>query len=146
MLKNKEKIKEFIIDHTPLFLFKIKIKIRSAAYAIKYFFQRGFRGYDDRAWFDIDYWFMETMAKLLRKMAKDGSGFPLEFKERNEWVAILNRMAAYLDKMNYEEEFDKCYNETDDVTKAWEMADTIINERKEKFFKLFSDYFYNLWD
>ena len=64
-----------------------------------------------------------------------------------EWEAIVDEMLYhlhYMDERNVEEELER------DVPKDWSPSqrniDEIMDKHKDEFFKLFSEYFYNLWD
>ena len=55
-----------------------------------------------------------------------------------EWDGIIDKMIALLNDMD---ECNPKYDEEDYNKKYDEM-----NAAKDEFFKLFSEYFYNLWD
>lgn len=106
--------------------YKIKNALCDIWYPFKYRCQRFARGYADEDMFNIDLWFVETVKPMLTYLKDQGSGFPCEFDDEDEWHNVLAEMIECLNVM------DENTSETD--------------EAKDKFFELFSKYFYNLWD
>ena len=94
-------------------------------------------GYDEYATWETFYWFIETMKSILTSYRKNHWGCPVDIDEE-EWDGIIDRMIALLDNMD---ECNPKYDEEDYNKKHDEM-----NAAKDEFFKLFSEYFYNLWD
>lgn len=94
-------------------------------------------GYDEYATWETFYWFIETMRSILTSYRKKHWGCPFGMDEE-EWDDIIDRMIALLDDMDecnpkyYAEDYNKKYDE--------------MHAAKDEFFKLFSEYFYNLWD
>ena len=89
---------------------------------MKYFFQRGFRGYSDEDIYDIDVWFCKIFPLILRDLIRHLDNVPQApialLKEMREipiyenysdeeitiafakWQAILNKMALSFEKAN----------------------------------------------
>lgn len=94
-------------------------------------------GYDEYATWETFNWFIDTMKPILTSYNKNRWGCPGDMEDE-EWDLIINRMIALLDDMyegnpKYETmEYGKRYDEMDVA--------------KDEFFKLFSKYFYYLWD
>ena len=99
-------------------------------------------GYDEYATWETFNWFIITMKDILTRYKERDSGTPCvlgddvedifsdEAMEQNEkeWNHALDEMLSLLDKMNEKTEYkERC-------------------AAKDRFFVLFSHYFYNLWD
>lgn len=113
--------------------------------------QRFKRGY---AWLDVwnmDHWFMSKIKPMLIHLRIHGDSFPMEFNNRDEWCAVLDEMINCVEMMNEDKvyaflgfvEIEDYLRMTDaDIKRVGEI---MINN-KNRFFELFSKYFYNLWD
>ena len=106
--------------------YKIKNALEDIWYSFKWRCQRFARGYADEDMFNIDLWFIETAKPMLTYLKDHGSGFPGEFNNEDEWHKALAEMIECLDVMDKHVFGD--------------------DEAKDKFFQLFSKYFYHLWD
>ena len=109
-------------------------------------------GYSPVAQFETFEWFMDVMKEILTNYRYNRMGSPVvidnffDVKEENsndvvneeEYNAILDRMIVLLDLMD---EHNQLYNDMD-----WKEADKKKEDAKNKFFKLFSEQFYGLWD
>lgn len=110
----------------------------------RYFRLMGFlmkHGYDEYATWETFNWFTVTMKEILTFYKERGNApcvldnntldaFSDEYIMQNEkeWKTILNEMLSLLDRMNEDvEDNERCAS-------------------KDRFFILFSRYFYNLWD
>ena len=107
-------------------------------------------GYDEYATWETFDWFIDTMKDVLKTYRNGHIGYPVvsyDDKEKQdtaniEYDAGLDKMISLLDDMDenspkydtkeYREDYGKHYEEMDAA--------------KDEFFKLFSKYFYNLWD
>lgn len=116
-------------------------------------------GYDEYATWEMYYWFMQTMKSILVNYRKNHSSVPIvidnypyvvnteedkAMQKYNEekWNVIVNRMIELLDDMD---ENNPKY-ETEEYEYNWKKQDKEINVAKDEFFKLFSEYFFTLWD
>ena len=109
-------------------------------------------GYSPVAQFETFEWFMDVMKEILINYRYNRMGSPVvidnffDVKEENPndvaneeaYNAILDRMIVLLDLMD---EHNQLYNDMD-----WKEADKKKEDAKNEFFKLFSKYFYTLWD
>lgn len=124
---------------------------------VKYFIQRGKRGWSDEDWWQMNTYIAKMMPPLLRRLAKENYGCPGEFwdetavnNECHKWTEALEEMAQgfeaeeilehrlYKKKVqredgNWEEEVDR---------KAMDNA----FDKQDKGLLLFAKYFRNLWD
>ena len=130
----------------------IKVKLIDAKRKLKSKIQRFIRGYaDDDVW-QMDYWFIKIIPKMLRQLRDKGMGYPSKFKSKEEWHDELNKMIYYLEQSNpldnkEENEYstDKNFEPEKFLQRELEIQKQ-KNEMKDKFFELFSKYFYELWD
>lgn len=120
--------------------------IRDTYWNIRYGFQRMFKGYDSVDIFDTFAKFIERYTKILTELKKCRCSYPCDMTEE-EWDNIIDEMLYhlhYMDEENIIEELEKSIPEG--WIPSWETTGKIMDEHKEKFFELFSKYFYNLWD
>lgn len=120
----------------PVILYRIGYKIKEGLRNIKWFFQRGVKGYCDADLWNIDTWFCKVMKPMLIEFRKYNNGIFNQLYSKydhDEAVRkqdeILRRMIDLVDGMNFEEH-ENCDN---------------IEDCKDEFFELFSKYFYELW-
>ena len=99
------------------------------------------KGYDEYATWETFYWFIDTMKPILQDYKKTMQGYPANMTEE-EWNKIIDRMIELLDLMD---ENNKKYL-AEEYRKYPLKGDTEREIAKNEFFKLFSEYFYNLWD
>lgn len=136
-----------LFDH-PILWGNIK-ELKYLPHAIKYRFQRAFRGWADCDTWDMDFWFMEVVKPMLQHFRDTHDGYPGDLTEES-WNVILDRMIFLLTEMDE----DTCSQQNalwkgKDKDKAFEREMDIRKYRdacKDEFFRLFSKYFYNLWD
>lgn len=113
-------------------------------------------GYDEYATWETFDWFISTMKSVLNRYRFQKHGTPiiidvpsdkelndkeieiLERQNEEEWDLILFEMEMWLNLMD---EDSPEYDDLDELTKIDKM-----NKAKDEFFKLFSKYFYDLWD
>lgn len=121
---------------------------------IPIFIQRIFftlkHGYSPVAQWETFEWFIAVMREILINYRDNRMGTPVvipdyniddlisENKNIEIYNNILNEMIELLDKM------DECNSTYNGV--SLEEMHSAMNAAKDKFFKLFSKYFYTLWD
>lgn len=121
---------------------------------IPIFIQRIFftlkHGYSPVAQWETFEWFIAVMREILINYRDNRMGTPVvipdyniddlisENKNIEIYNNILNEMIELLDKM------DECNSTYNDV--SLEEMHSAMNTAKDKFFELFSKYFYILWD
>lgn len=111
-------------------------------------FKRGW-AYSD-AW-DMNAWFVHTLKPMLIYLKNNGISYPIGFNDRSEWETVLDEMINCLNFMDEDYcieflgfgavDYYKCMTRED-----WDRVYTIMAENKNKFFELFSEYFFDLWD
>lgn len=142
--------------------YRIMNFIKNIPREIKWFFQRGIRGYSDKDVWSIDIWFKSIIIPMLEQLKETKQGHPIDMTEE-EWNLTLNNMINYFkectdfycsEKNEYEDEYMSrimSANEYDKLLadkwlKREEEIDKYKNEMKDKAFELFSKHFYSLWD
>ena len=121
---------------------------------IPIFIQRIFfilkHGYSPVAQWETFEWFITVMREILINYRDNRMGTPVVIPDYNTddlisenknieiYNNILNEMIELLDKM------DECNSTYNDV--SLEEMHSAMNAAKNRFFELFSKYFYTLWD
>lgn len=107
-------------------------------------------GYSPVAQWETFYWFIVVMREILINYRDNRTGTPVvipdyhtddlisENKNIEIYNNILNEMIKLLDKM------DECNSTYNGV--SLEEMHSAMDSAKNKFFELFSKYFYTLWD
>lgn len=145
-IMNKSLIKWSLWDKITIPFYRMKRKIKDTYWNIRYGFQRMFKGYDYVETFDIYSTFIERYEKILIEFKKHGNSFPCDTTEE-KWNDIIDEMIYHLHYMsedNVNKELEQYVS--DGWIPCWETSGKIMSKHKEEFFKLFSEYFYNLWD
>ena len=110
--------------------------VENARYEIKWFFQRGFRGYDDRMVFSFYSQFAELAVKVLIHYRKIQMSLPIGMSEK-EWNKIVDKII----------EAFKAVPEIHEAT--WDMDKAKLKELKKTFIDgmdLLKEHYQNLWD
>ena len=116
---------------------------------IKYRFQRASRGWADCDTWNMDFWFMKVMRPMLQHLRDTHTSHPGNLTEE-AWNVVLDRMIFLLNEMDE----NTCSQQNvfwkgKDKDRALEREMDICKYRnscKDEFFRLFSKYFYDLWD
>lgn len=126
--------------------YQVRWKIKEAYWEVRYGFERMFKGYDSVDTFETFAKFIERYTKILTEYRKTHVGYAWNMTEE-EWDGVIDEMLYHLHYMDEEtvvKELEK------DVPDDWNVSAKIVSEildkNKNEFFKLFSEYFYNLWD
>ena len=115
---------------------------------IPIFFQRIWytlrHGYPPQATWEMCEWHRRVMLETLSEFRKNLNGYPVLDENASpeeqyaKWGAIIDEMCEYLDAMN-EDNYDLSIENL-------EKSDLARTEAKDKFFELFSKYYFHLWD
>ena len=108
-------------------------RLRHNRYERKYAWQRSWRGYDDSMVFDMNDTFIELYREILKDFKENLHGYPGTMTEE-EWNDILDEMIGSLDRMYYV--LFKSDNDDADL----------VEQEKDRFFELFKEHFWSLWD
>ena len=145
-IKTFKDLLEKIWDVITTPFYRIKYKVRDIYWKIRYGFQRMFKGYDAVDTFEIFAKFVERYSKILTEYRKKPWGYPGDLTEE-EWDDIVDEMIYHLhytDEETVIEELEK------DVPDEWSVSGKVVSDvmdrHKDEFFKLFSKYFFYLWD
>ena len=134
--------------------YKVKNTISDFWYDFRRRCQRFKRGYAYSDVWDIDFWFIRTMRPMLIHLRDYGIGIPNDLylqnaeNEREAWEAVLTEMINCLDMMgedNVRKNLDLWYGKSL-TSEDYRLIRDTMKENKNRFFELFSKYFYNLWD
>jgi hypothetical protein len=123
--------------------------IKYLPHAIKYRFQRAFRGWADCDTWDMDFWFIEVMKPMLQHLRDTHMGHPGDLTEE-AWNVVLDRMIFLLAEMDentcsQQNTFWRSGNKDKALAREIDVC-KYRDTCKDEFFRLFSKYFYNLWD
>ena len=132
--------------------YRIKNKLIYDFDSLRARIQRFKRGYSYGDVWDMDFWFMRTVKPMLIHLRDYGIGIPGEFcigddGNRIYWENTLTEMISCLELMD-EDNAEKYLGienndfSVEDYNKKW----ALMEENKNRFFELFSKYYYNLWD
>ena len=106
-------------------------------------FKRGFAWGD--VW-DMDAWFISTAKLMLEHFLEKHCGYPNNI-DNEEWEAILKEMIDCLELMD--EDKAKAHfgiTDYDYSPESYKKVGELMEEKKDRFFELFSKWFFNLWD
>ena len=138
--------KESFWDSIKYFPWRLGYKIKNLYYQIKYGFQRMFRGYDDTEVFNMDFPFIERYLKILKDFRKNHYGYPASITNE-EWDNILDELIKHLTLMNENNVIVELKNGMpENFGPDYKTVSEIMDRHKDEFFKLFSKWFYDLWD
>ena len=112
-------------------------------------FKRGW-SYGD-VW-DMDVWFMHTVKPMLIHLRDHGTGIPNELyvdgeNERVNWENTLTEMISCLELMDENAARRRLSIPDSDYSfESYKKANDLMEENKDRFFELFSKYYFSLWD
>lgn len=123
---------------------------------IKWFFQRGLRGWADCDWWDMDYYLLKIIIPMLKKLKENKMGYPANLTE-SQWNDKLDKMIEgfeaakrVLDNEYYKEvsgdSIEAIQNASRKEVKQWYKLSRADEKLFKKRMKLFSKYFFDLWD
>ena len=116
--------------------------------------QRFKRGYAYSDVWDINVWFMRTVKPMLIHLRDHGIGIPGELvvdgeNQRANWENVLTEMINCLDMMDEDNVYESLgFYDYDQLLSIedYKRVGAIMEENKNRFFELFSKYFFSLWD
>ena len=132
--------------------YKIKNAIRDFWYDFRVRCQRFKRGYAWSDVWDMDCWFKRNVKPMLIHLRDYGIGVPNELyvdgeNERINWENVLTEMVGCLDLMDKDAAEKHLGIADDDYSpESYQKVRDLMDEKKDRFFELFSKYFYCLWD
>lgn len=127
----------------------IKCRYRSTRIKIRYCLQRMKHDYDNIDMYALCDKFIKRYSKILKAYKENLHGHPCHMTSE-EWDEILDQLLFHLHYMDEDNVDNEIYK---DIPHNWiPTSETsmkvyqIMNKHKNEFFKLFSEYFYDLWD
>ena len=132
---------------------KIKNKLFYNVDCLRARWQRFKRGYSYGDVWDMDSWFKRMAKPMLTHLRDHGIGIPWDLynhedeNARIDWEAVLTEMIECLDLMD-EDAAEKYLGIADDdySVESYQKRNNLMDEKKNRFFELFSKHFYSLWD
>jgi hypothetical protein len=132
---------------------KLKNKLIYDVDSLRARIQRFKRGYSYGDVWDMDFWFMRNVKPMLIHLRDHGMGIPFDLyldgeeNERAAWEAVLTEMIDCLTLMD-EDEAQKYLGIADEdwSVESYNKVNDLMDEKKNRFFELFSKHFYSLWD
>lgn len=133
----------------------LKFKIKMAWWNFRARCQRFMRGYSYGDVWDMDCWFIDTVKPMLIHLRDHGCGVPgnlwnEEEDSRKTWEAVLTEMIDCLTLMDednvYVHLFGEDWSKSPTKYEDWLLVRETRDKNKDRFFQLFSEYFYHLWD
>lgn len=132
--------------------YKIRNTIREFRYELRTRCQRFKRGYAWSDVWDMDVWFMNTVKPMLIHLRDKGIGMPgilwnEQDDSRKPWEDILTEMINCMELMS-EDNVEKYLGiDLQDYShESYKKVRDCMDENKNRFFELFSEYFFHLWD
>lgn len=129
-----------------LFLGSFWMKLKDVPIFLKRVVYTLRHGYPPQATWEIYEWHRCVMLETLSEFRKNLNGYPASYDDEDsspeeqyaKWGAIIDEMCNYLDAMG-----EDSYDYSIENFKKNDLART---EAKDKFFALFSKYYFHLWD
>ena len=133
-------------DKITIPFYRIRRVIDNTYWNICYGLQRMLKEYDSVDVFSMDTKFIRRYQKILAEYKITHWGHPSDMTNE-EWEDIIDKMIFhlyYMDEDNVETELE------DAVPEGWAVSRKAVSEvmdkHKDEFFKLFSEYLFDLWD
>jgi hypothetical protein len=121
----------------------------------KWAWQRVFRGWDDRAAWSYNDWFLKYTPEILEEMKKNLHGYPGGFvdtfgqdKAFEAWKQVLTDMIEGFELARKVDEDMLIYKEdvSEEILKNFEEGEVVSGASVNKAFEYLSKYIHNLWD
>lgn len=134
--------------------YRIKNAISDLWYDFRCRCQRFKRGWAYGDVWDMDVWFLRTVNPMLIHLRDHGIAIPVELvvdgeNQRANWENVLTEMINCLDMMDEDNVYESLGFYDDDQLLSiedYKRVSAIMEENKNRFFELFSKYFFSLWD
>ena len=131
--------------------------IRELPSCAKFFIQRGRRGWSDQDAWSIDYWLVDNLIPMLKRIRYDRTGTPMNFFRKKDGVDKHGNPtdgAQVLADKRYDEVLDKiiyglkCAKALQELNYDYkdENKTKLLNKRVEKTFTLIGKHLFTLWD
>jgi hypothetical protein len=133
---------------------RIWSKIKDVPREIKWFWQRGSRGWADCDTWSIDYHLCRIIPPMIRKLKKNDHGYPYDLSSK-QWHKILNNIAwtfdIAADIQNHDVIFPSKKKPGPSLREHYKKfkIKTLTKAEYDRYkegWRLFQEYFFNLWD
>ena len=132
-----------LFNRIGLFFRRLQNRISWGFHCLKWKIQRFHRGYADTDVWNLNTWFLSTVRPMLQQLHDTHAGYPVNIT--NElWEEELRTMIRLLDGMDEGKLIEGL--STNEVVKNAVKIQEELDRNKDRFFELFSKYFWNLWD
>lgn len=131
---------------------KLCYKIQNVLYDFRSRCQRFKRGWAYNDVWNMNSWFINTVKPMLTYLCHNHMGVPMEFENNPDgWKEVLNEMINCLEVMDEDNVYAFLgFCEIEDyermTKKDYEDIYKTMEENKNRFFELFSKYYFDLWD
>jgi hypothetical protein len=131
--------------------------IKDFPYEVKWFYQRGSRGWSDRSAWSIDTWLVYNLIPMLERLKRDKHGTPTSMFRKKDgvskngipideadvlaaqrWDNVLNEIIYGLKCAKKIEDLDYDYEDKEEVKK--------LTKSSQRSFELIGKHLFNLWD
>ena len=145
MRLNKENIVTFW-DRITMPFYRVRNFFRDKWWMFRKRCQRFKRGFAWSDVWDMDDWFILTAKPMLEHLLKNHCSHPYSINDE-EWEAILKEMIDCLDLMDeYNAHAHLGFAKYDFSADSYKKVGELMEEKKNRFFELFSKWFFSLWD
>jgi len=129
-------------------------KVEMIPKEIKWFWQRGTRGWADSDVWSIDWFLCDIMPPMLKQLKKNKMGYPCGTSQK-KWEKILDDIAYMFETAHEIQDMQAVFPEKKKATESMNQhrkkykIKVLTKEefaRYNKGWKLFQEYFYSLWD
>ena len=124
---------------------------------VKWFYQRGSRGWSDRSAWSIDTWLVDNLIPMLERLKRDKHGTPISMYRKKDGVDKDGRATDEADRLA-EQRWDnvlneiiyglKCAKKIQDLD--YDYKDKELSKRltksSQRSFELIGKHLFNLWD
>ena len=128
---------------------KLYYKFRMFWYNVRARCQRFKRGWAYRDVWNMNDWFRNTIRPMFIYLADNHVGVPAEFEnDPDGWKKVLNKMATCLQFMDEDSVIASLgiHDYKDMTAEDYKNVKKLMIEYKNRFFELFSKYYFDLWD
>lgn len=125
----------------------LKFKIKHAYWNTRDKIQKIVRGYSDTDINELYQWFIDTMRPMIKQFRKSTNSFPPSYLDEKEWDKTLKEMDNCLYMMDEQHVIDYYKYKYDNLTieQSTKIYET-MTKNKDKFFNLFKEHFYDMWN
>lgn len=117
---------------------------RKLYYNIKYFIQRGKRGYSDFDIMDFDTYLLELIPNALKDFNNKRDTYPSELSDE-EWGSVLNEIITSFENANDIAVVSISADEENQKMNKIKEKKEYLQKNLEKGFELLLKYFHDLW-